>query len=275
MQPTGERWRLGIRLVGIALLLIAGLGPFVWGVTHHQNSDGVAGYDFATDDPLSGYGDPRLQRRRGESTLAYVERATLEMGAAVYHCQPTELQTWDAAMVTWLTPEFPGPEGIVDPVSLRCGFCSQVSVVLARVFRANGVPSAHPRGLDGHVVIEFDYEGASYVTDPDFGVGPWKTSWSDPVATARTVRTVYGEHEALQDRYPYLEDLVRITADTSTDTPSYDVAAMESLADVQADAIRRVRWFRWALLGGSLTLVAATFLRPRRSRAATDRPAAR
>lgn len=265
MQPTGERWRLGrssalarwCMALGLPLVLIAGLGPIAWELAHHRGRDGVAGYDYAITAPLSGYDDPRMQRRVGEADLAYVERATEVIGGAIYHCLPTDAQTWSTELLTRLEPRiFPSAEGIVDPVALKCGFCSQVSTVLARILRANGIPDAHPRGLDGHVVVEFSINGVGYVTDPDFGIGPWLTSWSQPAVTERTVRRVYGDHDALRDRYPYLSDLVQLTADTASDTPSYDVPAMAALADTQARAIAAVEEVRlWTVAVGVGLLV--------------------
>lgn len=55
---------------------------------------------------------------------------------------------------------------------MPCGFCHQVAYVLAESLVRNGI-SARAYGLNGHVVTQFEANGTSYISDPDFGIGPY------------------------------------------------------------------------------------------------------
>lgn len=248
--------------VGLVLAVVAGLGPMIYDAAHHRDRTGVAGYNFAITEPLSGRGDPRLVRQPGESTLSYVRRATRGAYQAVYHCDPTETQTWATSTLAFVSGgAFPGREGVLTPDALRCGFCSQVSAVLAQALRANGVPSARMRGLDGHVVVTFRERGGEYVADADYGVGPWAVDWTDPAATAITVRALYAGHGMpAGEATPFgLRELVALTAEASTDG-TYDVARIERVVAAQETSLAAVNTLRWILVVCGLVLL--TLVRP-------------
>lgn len=183
--------------------------------------------------------------------LVYAERVTAQVAARVGHCAPGDPQTWEvAALQTVSLGGFLGVDGVIAPSGLRCGFCSQVSSLLAKILRDNGV-TADVRGLDGHVVVTFTHAGQTYATDPDLGVGPVPVDWHQPEQTRTAVTTAYTRPL----KYP--AD-VRWVADTYADTTTDGYRSrgwLVARAESQAQAIEAVRIGRWVALGLGLLLL--------------------
>ena len=55
------------RLMGIGWLLILASGVLLWFSPPQPTSQGISGYSYANDTPLSGWEDHRLQRKPGET----------------------------------------------------------------------------------------------------------------------------------------------------------------------------------------------------------------
>lgn len=253
MASTGEAGRFRF-VVGMVLLLVAGFGPVLWDATHHRQASQI---------PVA-----ELDRRRGERVLPYVTRVNRAVYGATYHCEPTTPQTWAAAALAPVSPQVGHAEGILAADWLRCGFCSQVSFVVADVLTRNGV-EAYGRGLDGHVVVGFSHGGRDYVADPDLRVDPFVVEWDNPGQLAGAVAREYAAWG------PMPHGMVRTLNDVYTDTATdgvQDAAWMRDLADDQAKQLAAVEWLRWVLVAAGVVLASSPYA-PRKVSATKVSPA--
>lgn len=241
-------------LVGVALVGVAGLGPVAWQATYEPPAVGTVA-------PIEGYGDPRTERHAVESDVAYAERMTVLVASATGHCEQGDTQTWATAV----TSTFLGPEGVIVPAELRCGFCSQVALVLAEILRVHGIESADAFGLEGHVVTEFESDGQTYVADPDLGVPPFAVDWSDP---EDAVRAAYAAAGPLDWVAPTAETAGALYASTA-DNGEYDRDYYTSLAEHQERVLTAVRVGRLTVVGLGVALVLVA-LRRRREATGVD-----
>lgn len=228
--------------LGVAIALTAGLGPVAW----------AAANPAPTEHTLTGYQDPRLVRQQGEPVLAYVERATVGMSEAVEHSDADDpAQTWQVATLRTLTGgRFTGGEDILTPAHMRRGLCGQHSAILAEAMRRNGIGTADAYQIDGHVVVEFEHDGQTWVTDPDIGVGPFPINWDNPGELEATAQAVYADAPAPYDA----EWVTPILTDTTNDAGEYPRDYLAPIADYQDQALTSVTIGRWVLLGVGLLL---------------------
>jgi hypothetical protein len=124
--------------------------------------------------PLAGEDDPRLMRQPGEAALAFATRVNDEISRAFAHCTPADsvahgwlLYGLHAAGFTYVTEQ-----GLLTSRRNLCGFCHQAAHIEAAALRRHGI-EAQVLGLNGHVVVRANIDGATYYLDPDYGVGPF------------------------------------------------------------------------------------------------------
>lgn len=162
-RHAGAQAALGLVLILGAAALLLPTGPFA--------KDGRANYDHPTKKPLKGWSDQRLSRQPGESDLELAARLTAVVGGAIFHCDLDEAPNLAGSLASRLSALGGDHQGLLSPALLRCGYCHQVSFVLAQALKNEGI-RAKPWGLNGHVVTKFLVDGQRYVTDADLGVGP-------------------------------------------------------------------------------------------------------
>jgi hypothetical protein len=165
-------------------MTIAGLvclGLAIEHFTHEYQPRGlgekIPGYDHISGPTLAEIPQTEFTRRAGESDLAYVKRITQIVHLATYHCPPTNfgLSFIETAVENVMIRLHRDPQfdmGLVDRKRIRCGFCSEQSVVLASILRENGM-DARALALTGHVAALVVVDGVEYLADPDYGVGPY------------------------------------------------------------------------------------------------------
>jgi len=219
----------------------------------------MPGYYAASDIPLTGWSDPRLQRRDGEVDSDFADRVTDQVFRSIYHCAPTYYdQEWATAIIGRVNPTFLGDQGVLDPAYVRCGFCSQVSFILAETLTRAGI-HARPYSLgDGHVVTELVLDGDSYLADPDIGIGPFVVPWGDPEAVAMTIRTQYAGVPSASWR----DLIVEIYSDHSDDGPYYSMEFLEQIAENQGQVLALQTPYVVIVLLSSLLFVGAALGSP-------------
>jgi hypothetical protein len=243
-------------LVGV-LCLVLFAGMKLWPtVALSHDAQGYPGYHAAIDPPLADFDDPRLKRANGEGDLAFAGRVTHQVFRATYHCDYTFTgHTWATALIAAINPAFLTDQGILAPSGFRCGFCHQRAWILAETLGRGGL-DASVRGLEGHVVTTFDYEGQNYVADPDAGVGPFAVSWDDPARLSAVIRATY--------TMPGGEVYLPIFTATADDW-FYSLPYLRAVASAQDRILRAAEVLEWTLLFGGFGLIAATFVRSRQS----------
>lgn len=174
------------RSLGLVALLggLALLFPLWWPSPATSSHADFPGMTRASDALLSGWDDPRLARKADETDLAFTERAMRTIHRATYHCEARQnSQTLAATLAASRAPET-STFGYLDPSILRCGFCHQRAFLLTETLRRGGITNARTFGLNGHVVTLVRIGDASYMVDPDFGVGPIKYESTSYASTA-------------------------------------------------------------------------------------------
>lgn len=162
------------RLMGIGCLLILASSALLWVSPPSPSSQGISGYSYATDKPLSGWEDHRLERVPGETDRDFATRLNEVIAATIYHCDLLSTPRLIDKLVASLLRINPGSyfesNGFLTPSALRCGLCSQSAYVLARALNLGGVKAA-PLNINGHVVTLIHLETQDWIADPDMGLG--------------------------------------------------------------------------------------------------------
>lgn len=223
-----------ISLTIAAVLLLASL------VVHSPPSSSMrdsAGLTYRVAPQLEGWHDERLLRRRGEFIGGYAWRANLEVFRATYHCnyQQTGHSLAAYAIARWRPEQLPSirQSGYLHPRILQCGFCHQRAFILASALRRNGAENAHVLGVNGHVVAAYDYNGDTYIVDPDYGVGPFKLDRS-PEGAAIRERQVAEAYAPVFEAEPNLRALlIGAFLDISDDEEYSTLNALELEAEQQ------------------------------------------
>lgn len=129
------------------------------------------------------------------------------------HCEVSDLRlSWLENAILALNP-FSNlfQQGVLVRERFRCGYCHQRSFLLmemlqARFERSGAVAQMH--GLNGHVVLQFAVQGRTFLTDPDYGVGPFEYH-SDDSALSREISQTYAgvpNHKQMLALYLSRED---------------------------------------------------------------------
>lgn len=228
-------------------------GTKLWpAVALSHDPRGYPGYHAAIDPPLSGFDDARLQRAEGEGDFAFAVRMTQQVFRSTYHCNYMFTgHTWATALIASVNPTFLVDQGVLAPSGFRCGWCHQRAWILAETLTRGGIHAAS-RGLGGHVVATFDYDGQNYVADPDAGVGPFAVPWDDPAQIEAVIRARY--------TMPGGEVYVPIFA-AAHDDMFYSLTGLRAIASAQDGVLRAAAALEWTLLFAGIGLVGPAYRR--------------
>lgn len=231
----------GILFVAIAALLFLGRDP-------PSTAEDSPGYSVNTVPRLAGWDDPRLGRLAAESDGQFAERMTRVVSQAIYHCEIHST----ARVIDWLAsrvvPHDFREVGLLTPSALRCGFCNQVSYVLARALERGGV-EADLLVLNGHVVTLASFDGKRWLADADFGVGPVEYP-----ADFATVEPAYRRVTKHHDNW--LSQIAAAYATSADDGPYYrSMEWLQAAEGRQRVVIGFLEIARWAFLAIGLMLM--------------------
>lgn len=125
--------------------------------------------------PLRSYSSYQLARKTAEPPLSYARRITNIVHLSTFHCMSNEYQLSiiDRVVVRYLGYEQMFDEGILSRHRINCGLCHQRAAVVAEILNNNGIKST-VFGLNGHVVARLETSDGVFLTDPDYGVGPYE-----------------------------------------------------------------------------------------------------
>jgi hypothetical protein len=241
------------RLMGIGWLLILASGVLLWFSPPPSPSEGISGYTYATDIPLSGWEDHRLQRKPGETDRDFATRLNGVIAATIYHCD--NLAT--PRLIDKLVASYQGSIfenlGLVTPGTLKCGMCGQVAYVLARALNLGGV-SAIP--------LEAQY----WIADPDMGMGLFlyhDDMWGEVKESYMQLPHPSYNRDVM---FPMLEKAFKTTAD---DQPWME-RPMEWINQVelqQRNLIKVFEYFSYGMFFLGLALLFTCFFQIKKKRA--------
>ena len=214
------------RWAGIVMCLFGGLFVLLaidearWQAPTTSSGVYFPGYSFSTAGRLVGWDDQRLRRGADETPVEFAARANQEIFSAVYHCRDISGSTWASQRLGALGLFGFAEHGVLSPQYLQCGFCSQVSYLLSRTLRNNGI-DAFVYGLNGHVVTVFSEGDSQFIADPDYGIGPWEVNISNSESMSKLASANYtwltdrfgvkmaGQYKAVTNAYGTTEDNVQ------------------------------------------------------------------
>ncbi len=252
------------RLAGIVMCLLGGLFVLFsvdaarWQAPPTTSSYHYPGYSFSTTAPLFGWDDLRLRRGADETPVEFAARANQVIFSAVYHCRDMSGSTWASQRLGALGLFGFAEHGVLSPRYLRCGFCNQVSYILSRVLRENGI-DAFVYGLNGHVVTVFLEGNSQFIADPDYGIGPWEVNISSPVSMSQLAPAKYAwltdrfglsgarHYKSVTDAYGTTEDDVEYMSSGGAEVlyhrTVYNFDDLKAL--LEACGFGRVRRYDW------------------------------
>lgn len=181
-----------------------------------------------------------------DSLLADVERLTRAVFESSEHCEVSDLRlSWLENTILALNP-FSNlfQQGVLVRERFRCGYCHQRAFLLLEMLQAHFArtgATAEMLGLNGHVVLQFRMQGRTFLTDPDYGVGPFAYH-SEDNALAREVASAYVG-------LPNLNQLLSMYLSRE------DNGAYSSTHSFNSIKSKQLWWFQFAnIVGASLLL---------------------
>jgi len=221
----------------------------------------IPGYTFIEGPTLAELPAAAFARIDGELDLEYAARMTKLVHLSTYHCEPTDHQLSLPGMLVRAAMELVGrspqfEQGLIRKRSLRCGFCSERAIALSKVLSDHGLGS-HAQGLNGHVTSMFTIDGVDYLTDPDYGVGPFSYN-----STESELKEIYAS-SVLPDNAKLVAGII---ANRTDDAIYYGEAYLNNLRWLrsffyQSSSILAAIWISFGVLLSALAL--PTAYRPR------------
>lgn len=258
-------------VVGALLIAAPVLAGLIWQVPHGEPLPPlfniVPGYTYPAEDKLSGWSDPRIVRRAGESELEFAKRASENIYKSTFHCAyDDDRQSWFTALASRLgMVDEQQMYGVLAIETFRCGFCHQRATLLARAMRNGGIESAFVLALDGHVVTGFRHDGRDYAADADYGIGPFETRWHDIAHLRETIENQYSGVRALFG--DYVANIIvnaYLTTHNNGEYMTYDY--MSNLMDRQSNVLRLERLVEVISFVAGAFLIACALYRSQRKR---------
>lgn len=199
------------------------------------------GYDRPAGSFLRSIPEQALHKLDNETSLQYVGRLTQTVHHSTYHCEPQEFEPSWLIKILFSSPRLAtfSSNGILVQRYFQCGFCHQRAYLLYRILRENGI-AAQVQALDGHVVTGITVDGQPYLTDPDYGIGPFL--WGDNSEFLRMTIVANYAASPVGD----LDTLIRIFTDTSTDETYEDF--LDKVHDRQLEMLDSAQFTAWLLL---------------------------
>lgn len=190
---TTKRWLRPAKVAVGLLLVIVATQHFY---TLYQPNALGANFPFApTGVPLSGAQAHAV--KKSENLLAEVKAVTRGVFENTEHCEVSDLRlSWLENTILALNP-FSNifQQGVLVRERFHCGYCHQRSFILLEIlqerFERSGAV-AHMQGLNGHVVLQFEVGGRTFLTDPDYGVGPFEYHREDSVLSTEVTKAYAG-----------------------------------------------------------------------------------
>lgn len=186
-----------------------------------------------------------------EGLLAEVGELTRAVFDHSEHCEVTELRlSWLENTILALNP-FSNlfQQGVLVRERFRCGYCHQRAFLLLEMLQAGFAgtdATVQMQGLNGHVVLQFVAQGRTFVTDPDYGVGPFEYSSEDSALSQQVSQTYAGS--------PNLESMLSMYLSRE------DNQAYSSTNSFNTIKSKQLWWFQFSSLVGVFLLLSGCIL---------------
>ena len=213
-----------------------------WTVYPSKPDAGRAGMATSTLRLISAFPDSTFDISESEAPLGYVKRVTDLVHLTTYHCNPKNYQL---SLLERLSLRLSGSpttfdQGILVKHRFGCGFCHQRAFLVHQAIGRNGLDSI-VFGLNGHVVVKVTIEDKEYLTDPDYGVGPFAYT-ADVTALDADVRRSYATAPSAN------LDLISGIYTTLENNGPYAAKTLESIYESQATIFWQARIGAYVLL---------------------------
>lgn len=260
----------------VVMLMVVGLAAF--GAVIEQQvvrrdvltSGPVAGYSHTATQHISQIPLSRFARTAEETDLGYLKRILDSVHLSTYHC---ERDGFHLSLLERLAVRLSGGislfsnEGILMRERFICGYCHQRAFIEAKILSDNGMPT-DVLSVNGHVVARTAIDGVEYITDPDYGVGPFEYS-VDPEKLLVVARHAY-RMVTWVDAAPFADMIASRNDNISYGENIFAIERRQSAAFAKADVFARI-----GLAFAALCVVLSGFVLfwHRRGRVSDKRPA--